>query len=166
MITFTFFDWLWSSAFLVLMVGGALVFYRLARRSESDFFLAGRKLPWWLPASSVFSTHTATDIKFLDDLWPYDPEAVSTLQEIIGYCLTLDTRQQKLFMIVGPKRSGKGTIGRVQTALLGRANVCGPTLASFGTNFGLAPLIGKQLAIISDARLGSRPDHHGRNPQL
>jgi Na+/proline symporter len=43
------------------MVGGAFFFYRLARRSESDFFLAGRGLPWWLPASSVFSTHTATD---------------------------------------------------------------------------------------------------------
>jgi Na+/proline symporter len=43
------------------MVGGAFFFYRLARRSESDFFLAGRRLPWWLPASSVFSTHTATD---------------------------------------------------------------------------------------------------------
>jgi Na+/proline symporter len=43
------------------MVGGAALFYRLARRSESDFFLAGRRLPWWLPAASVFSTHTATD---------------------------------------------------------------------------------------------------------
>jgi Na+/proline symporter len=43
------------------MVGGAAFFYTLARRSESDFFLAGRRLPWWLPAASVFSTHTATD---------------------------------------------------------------------------------------------------------
>ena len=43
------------------MVGGAGFFYRLARRSESEFFLAGRRLPWWLPAASVFSTHTATD---------------------------------------------------------------------------------------------------------
>jgi len=58
---FTALDWFWTSAFLMLMVGGAFFFYRLARRSESDFFLAGRGLPWWLPASSVFSTHTATD---------------------------------------------------------------------------------------------------------
>ena len=43
------------------MVGGAAFFYRLGRRSESEFFLAGRRLPWWLPAASVFSTHTATD---------------------------------------------------------------------------------------------------------
>ena len=61
MIDFGWLDWFWSAAFLLLMVGGAFFFYRLARRSESDFFLAGRGLPWWLPASSVFSTHTATD---------------------------------------------------------------------------------------------------------
>ncbi len=61
MVTFTPLDWFWTAAFLALMVGGAFFFYRLARRSESDFFLAGRGLPWWLPAFSVFSTHTATD---------------------------------------------------------------------------------------------------------
>jgi len=61
LIDFTSLDWFWAIAFLFLMVGGAFFFYRLARRSESDFFLAGRRLPWWLPASSVFSTHTATD---------------------------------------------------------------------------------------------------------
>ena len=37
------------------------LFYRLGKRSQADFFLAGRGLPWWLPASSVFATHTATD---------------------------------------------------------------------------------------------------------
>ncbi|MBU8872047.1 MAG: Na+:solute symporter [Gemmatimonadales bacterium] len=61
MANFTTLDIFWAVAFLLLMVGGAFFFYRLARRSESDFFLAGRGLPWWLPASSVFSTHTATD---------------------------------------------------------------------------------------------------------
>ena len=61
MANFTPLDIFWAVAFLLLMVGGAFFFYRLARRSESDFFLAGRGLPWWLPASSVFSTHTATD---------------------------------------------------------------------------------------------------------
>lgn len=48
---FTALDWFWTGAFLLLMVGGAFFSYRLARRSESDFFLAGRGLPWWLPAS-------------------------------------------------------------------------------------------------------------------
>ena len=61
-------------------------------------------------------------------------------------------------LLVGPKRAGKGTIARVLTALLGKANVTGPTLGALSTNFGLAPLIGKPLAIVSDARLSGRTD--------
>jgi putative DNA primase/helicase len=95
---------------------------------------------------------------FTRDLWGDDPQSVETLQEIFGYLLTPDTRQQKIFLIVGPKRSGKGTIARILTGLLGQDNVVAPTLASLGTNFGLAPLIGKRVAIIADARLGGRAD--------
>ena len=61
MVVFAFLDWLWLALFLVLMVGCGLLFYRLGKRSEADFFLAGRGLPWWLPAASVYATHTATD---------------------------------------------------------------------------------------------------------
>jgi putative DNA primase/helicase len=99
-------------------------------------------------------------LQFLDDLWPDDPEAVETLQDWSGYALTSDTRQHKILMLVGPKRGGKGTIGRVLTALLGAANVCSPTLSSLGTNFGPWQLVDKQLAIIADARLSGRQDQH------
>ncbi|RMF57823.1 MAG: sodium:solute symporter, partial [Calditrichaeota bacterium] len=61
MVSFGFLDWLWIFLFSVLMIGCGVLFYRLGKRSESDFFLAGRGLPWWLPASSVYATHTATD---------------------------------------------------------------------------------------------------------
>jgi putative DNA primase/helicase len=83
---------------------------------------------------------------------------VALLQEWMGYCLTHETRLQKILLLVGPPRAGKGTIARVLTSLIGTANVCGPTLASLATNFGLWPWIGKQLAIISDARLSGRSD--------
>lgn len=54
-------DWIWIGLFIGLMVLCGVIFYRLGKRSESDFFLAGRGLPWWLPATSVYATHTATD---------------------------------------------------------------------------------------------------------
>ena len=60
-VLFTWLDWLWVVAFLLLMIVSGVLFYRLGKRSQSDFFLAGRGLPWWLPASSVYATHTATD---------------------------------------------------------------------------------------------------------
>ena len=126
-----------------------------------------------LPPTPAFFTHNAVDfpfdptvpeprhwLRFLRELWPDDHAAVDTLQEIFGYCLTADTSQQKMFLMVGPKRSGKGTITRVLTSIVGMANSVAPTLAGLGTNFGLAPLIGKRVAIISDARLGGRPDQH------
>jgi putative DNA primase/helicase len=93
---------------------------------------------------------------FLKQLWPdkNDADAIACLQEIFGYVLSGGTRQHKIFLLIGPPRSGKGTIGRVLAGLLGRVNVVGPTLNSLSVQFGLWPLIGKPLAIISDARVG------------
>jgi len=97
-------------------------------------------------------------LEFLNQLWPEDSASIGTLQEWFGYCLSMATGLQKILMIVGPARSGKGTIARLLRRLLGRENVCAPTLSSFTQNFGLAPLIGKRLGIISDARLDHRTD--------
>jgi P4 family phage/plasmid primase-like protien len=92
------------------------------------------------------------------DCWCDDPQSIESLQEWFGYLLTHDTRQQKLLLLVGPKRSGKGTIARVLTALVGKGNVAAPTLGGLATNFGMWPLIGKSVGIISDARLSGRAD--------
>ncbi len=96
--------------------------------------------------------------QFLSEIWPHDPESIRVLQEVIAYLLLPDTSQQKAFLMVGPKRSGKGTLARVIRALLGEANVCAPTLGGLSTPFGLQPLIGRLLAIIPDARLSGRGD--------
>ena len=92
-------------------------------------------------------------LRFLRDLWPDDPDSISTLQEWFGYCISGDTSQHKILLLLGPIRAGKGTVGRILKALIGRRNFTGPTLASFATNFGLQDLVGKPVAIISDARL-------------
>lgn len=97
--------------------------------------------------------------KFLKSIWGEGGEEVATLQEIFGYLLIPDTTQQKIFLLVGPPRSGKGTIGHVLEDLVGHRNTCAPTPKSLEGDFGLQPLIGKQLAIISDLRLGRKTDH-------
>jgi putative DNA primase/helicase len=97
-------------------------------------------------------------LSFLDALWSEDPESIATLQEMFGYLLTPDTRFQKILMAIGPKRAGKGIIGRIAKRLVGERNTCSPTLASFGDQFGKQVLVGKTLAIISDARIGGRID--------
>jgi len=96
--------------------------------------------------------------KFLASLWPDQPDSIAVLQEMFGYLITPDTRLHKAFLLRGPARSGKGTIGRVLAALVGKQNMCAPSLTSLGKDFGLQPLIGKQLALVSDMRLGPKTD--------
>ena len=94
-------------------------------------------------------------LTFIEQLWPDDQQARDTLQEVFGYLVSGDTRLQKIVLLVGPKRGGKGTLARIAKALIGEHHVAGPTLAGLATNFGLAPLIGKPVAIVSDARIRS-----------
>ena len=89
---------------------------------------------------------------FLHQLFDGDCESLDLLQEWFGYCLTGDTSQQKMLFMVGPRRSGKGTIARILAQIVGGKNVCGPTTSNLAGAFGLQPLIGKTLAIVSDAR--------------
>src|SRR4030095_16234340 len=91
--------------------------------------------------------------------WGDDAATIAALQEAMGYILGGDTSLQKMFLFVGPKRLGTGTIGRVLTGLLGAHHVAAPTLAGLSTNFGLQDLIGKSLALISDARLSGKADN-------
>jgi putative DNA primase/helicase len=100
-------------------------------------------------------------LKFLDQLWGSDKESIETLQQMFGYLLTGDTSQQKIFMLIGPRRCGKGTIGRVLHKLLGPDNVTWPRLESLGTDFGCQPLIGKSAAIVSDLQLGDKANVQG-----
>ncbi len=97
-------------------------------------------------------------IQFLIDIFDDDQQQIDLFQEWCGYILTLDTSLQKMLLLVGPPRSGKGTAARILARVVGLANVAAPTLAGMGTQFGLWPLVGKSLAIISDARLSGRTD--------
>lgn len=97
-------------------------------------------------------------IDFLHSIWPDDQESIDALAEWFGLALTENTDFQKALLMVGPKRSGKGTILRVLRETAGHTNVVSPTLASLGMPFGLQALIGRRIGIISDARLSHRAD--------
>jgi putative DNA primase/helicase len=92
-------------------------------------------------------------LAFLESIWPDDPEAIAALREVMGYIVSGRRDLHKIFLLVGPTRSGKGTIAAVLTALIGEAHTAGPTLARFSEMFGLQDMIGKSLAIVPDARM-------------
>ena len=92
-------------------------------------------------------------LRFLDQLWGHDLESIDLLQEWFGYIISGSTKQQKILTIVGPIRSGKGTIAKVIRALVGPPFYAAPTLSSISKNFGLQSLIGKTVAVVPDARV-------------
>jgi putative DNA primase/helicase len=95
-------------------------------------------------------------LKFLDSSLPGDEGAHAFLQEWFGYVLSGRTDHQMMASLVGASRSGKGTIVRVLEAMLGAGHTTGVTLADLASEYGLAGLIGKSLATISEPKWASR----------
>lgn len=97
-------------------------------------------------------------ITFLHEVFDGDQESIATLQEIFGLLLTDDTSFQKVFMLIGPPRSGKGTIQRIINELLGKDNTASTSFESFAGPFGLQHLQNKLVTFFPDAKLGKRSD--------
>lgn len=91
-------------------------------------------------------------LKTLGEWFPDDPESVAALQEWAGYVVSGRTDLQKMFVLIGATRSGKGTFAFVLENLIGRGNCVGPNPKSLTEHFGLEPLLNKSLATIPDAR--------------
>ena len=127
------------------------------------FNLASIASPWLPDAPPVFETPfgdwlIGATIKegciFLDER----DNQIVLLQEIFGYIISGDTRAQKIFLVTGPKRSGKGTLGNILTRLLD-GQVASLTARKLETTFGLQVCIGKLLAIFPDMRIDPKDRH-------
>jgi putative DNA primase/helicase len=99
---------------------------------------------------------------FLDSVWPPPSDttiphpAQDLLQEWFGYVLSGRTDFQKMLLLHGPTRGGRGTIGRVLTGLLGKESVAGLRFDDLGKDFGTEHLITKPLAIVGDERFSGK----------
>jgi putative DNA primase/helicase len=133
---------------IVATTNGLLDIERGQLYAHTPLFFNQASVPFNYDPNAEHSKWTA----FLDKLWPDDPAAIDVLGEWFGYVVSGRLDLHKILLMVGPTRGGKGVIARILTALVGRQNTCGPTLNQLGGEFGLAPFIGKPLAVISDAR--------------
>ena len=91
-------------------------------------------------------------LKFIGSTFATDPAGALAVQEFFGYALSGDTARQKGLMLIGPPGGGKGTLNNVLTAMIGDANVTSTDPKTLDSRFGLWPLVGKPLAVLSDAR--------------
>lgn len=96
--------------------------------------------------------------RFLDKLWPEDDGSRDLLQEWLGYVIAGDTRRHKGLLMVGPVRSGKGTLINVASALVGgEGRGMKPiSMSSFSQDFGLMGLENAALLALGDLRGSGR----------
>jgi len=109
------------------------------------------------PAASPFDFDPASPkpeawAAFIQSIWGKDRESAKCLQEWFGYLLTPDTSRQKILLVVGPRRSGKGTIIEVLTNLVGEINTVATSLDALSESFVLEDWIGKTVAVVADSR--------------
>lgn len=103
---------------------------------------------------------------FLDQIFEGDAERVRLLLMFLGYLLVTDYRFQKILMMVGKSRSGKGTIANnIIPALVGRESFAATTLSNLAGDHGLAALMYAKVAVIGDAHHGVR-DRIGRAKEV
>ncbi|MGM4924382.1 DNA primase family protein [Tardiphaga sp. 804_B3_N1_9] len=79
------------------------------------------------------------------------PSFHPTLQEFTGYLLSPDTSLHAMLCLLGETRGGKGTVGRIQTALVGAAHCAFPAFNDLAGDFGLEGLDDKRLISVPDA---------------
>ena len=97
-------------------------------------------------------------LNFLDSVFRQDEESKKLLKWWFGYCMTQDTRLQKMLMLVGKSRSGKGVLTRLLKKLVGDRAYCSMKFHRMSSNFALSSAMDKSVLVFPDARIGGKLD--------
>lgn len=87
-----------------------------------------------------------------------DGDKIRLLREWLGYCLTPDTTLHKLMYLRGPTGAGKSVILNIMCKMVGEDQAASTSFRDLCGDFGLAPLVGKQLCVIPDIRVSAKTD--------
>jgi len=77
------------------------------------------------------------------DQWMADPATILEAQKYAGYCLTRETRYEKMLILYGPGGDGKSTFMNVLRALVGKDNVSHIPMGRLEDQFYLSRLVDK-----------------------
>lgn len=104
-----------------------------------------------LPYNYDPTAQCPTWLRFLDDVFGNDITSKRSLQQYFGYCLVNNNRLQKMALLVGKSRAGKGVITDTVTEMIGEANTSSPSLESLNNNSTLEAMAKSSVAFIPDA---------------
>jgi putative DNA primase/helicase len=107
---------------------------------------------WSLPFEYDPEARCPQWMEFLEDVFEGDPESIRTLRQFMGYFISGRVDLEKILALIGPSRSGKGTIADMIEALMGPSSVESFTLKHLAGEFGLQNLVGKSVMVAADSR--------------
>lgn len=105
--------------------------------------------------------HSALWERFLETATDGDASFAEFLMRVAGYCLTGSTREEKLFMVLGPGGTGKSTFLEALRAVLGDY-ACTSGFESFtlkrdaGVRNDIATLMGRRMVVSIETEEGKR----------
>ena len=95
-------------------------------------------------------------LQFLKEVTADRQALIDLLQEMLGYLISTDLEQEQVFYFLGKSRGGKGTLMKVIHALVGKRNLCAPTIRTLAGQYWAWPLREKSVAMITDMTVSDR----------
>jgi P4 family phage/plasmid primase-like protien len=93
--------------------------------------------------------------EYLMDVLEEDEERITLISQILGYCLTAETKAQKAFLLFGKGGNGKSVLIDLLKSLCGNENVSAVPLKDLNNPFSRYDLVGKLVNLSTENELGS-----------
>lgn len=91
--------------------------------------------------------------KYMEEITCNNKKLEMVLQEILGYCLTGETRAEKAFIFYGKGSNGKSVFAKIMTMIIGKDNVSNIPLRNFSNQFGTETIVDKIVNIATETEL-------------
>jgi len=91
--------------------------------------------------------------KYLEEVFEGDHQRIAIAEEILGYCLTTQTRAQKAFLLVGSGLNGKSVFCEILRQLCGQENVSGVSLGEMKNSFARLDLVNKTVNLVTETEV-------------
>lgn len=93
-------------------------------------------------------------IRYLKSIWGSDGQSIELVHQLLGYLLSGRHDLQKIFVLLGPPRAGKGTLLNLIQAIF-REQATAFKVASLDQTFSMQSMLGKSVAYDPDVRRAS-----------
>lgn len=83
--------------------------------------------------------------KFIRETACCDEELIAVIQEMMGYCMSNETKAEKAFFLYGNGSNGKSVLSHLMSKLVGIELTCSISLKALDEKYGISDMIGKRL---------------------